>query len=220
MKLRTIRVESFKRFRAPMALEGLQPGINLIAAPNGKGKSTLAEAVRVGFLERYRTAELGKTLAPWTLPGASPSLQIEFERDGKVHLLQKVFGGKKSCTLTIEGQAALTGEAAEERLSEMFSFSYSKRGASSPETHGVPGLLWVRQGSSGQIFGEAGAAHEYISRALGDGVSELAATNGDQVINAVERELADLHTAKGGKPTGDYARLIAELADARALGKV
>lgn len=215
MKLRTIRVESFKRFRDPMALEGLQPGINLIAAPNGKGKSTLAEAVRVGFLERHRTGSLGDSLAPWTQPGASPSLQIEFERDGKIHILQKVFGGKKSCTLQVDGQAPLTGEAAEDKLGEMFSFSYAKRDVSRPELQGVPGLLWVRQGTSGQILDQAEAAHDYISRALGDGVSELAATAGDQVIERVEKELAELHT-KGGKPTSDYARLITRLTELEA----
>lgn len=215
MKLRMIRVESFKRFRDPMVVEGLQPGINLIAAPNGRGKSTLAEAVRVGFLERHRTGSLGDSLAPWTQPGASPSLQIEFERDGKTHILQKVFGGKKSCTLQVDGQTPLTGEAAEDKLGEMFSFSYAKRDVSRPELQGVPGLLWVRQGTSGQILEQADAAHDYISRALGDGVSELAATAGDQVIERVEKELSGLHT-KGGKPTGDYARSITRLAELQA----
>jgi len=222
MKIRHIRLEGFKRFREPLTLADLVPGINLIAAPNGKGKSTIAEAVRVGFLERYRTSSLGDSLAPWTQPGANPTVQIEFEREGKTHRLAKTFGSKKSCTLEVEGGKTLNGDDAEQLLSDLFSFSYSGKGTSKPEHHGVPGLLWVQQGQSGEIASQVENAHEYISRALGDDLGELAATAGDRVIERVEAELAVLHT-KGGKPTGDYARTIErhstgseELAELRA----
>lgn len=146
MKISLIRVEGFKRFRDALTLDGLTAGINLIAAPNGRGKSTIAEAVRVGFLERHRTVSLGETLAPWSQPGASPSVQIEFHRDGRRHRVAKTFGGKKSCTLEIDGAKVLSGEEAEQALADMFSFSYAGKGASRAEHQGVPGLLWVQQG--------------------------------------------------------------------------
>jgi chromosome segregation ATPase len=53
MKINTIRVEALKKFRDPFSLTDLQEGINLVVAPNGGGKSTLAEAIRAAFLERY-----------------------------------------------------------------------------------------------------------------------------------------------------------------------
>ncbi|MBC5782629.1 GTP-binding protein [Ramlibacter sp. USB13] len=211
MKIRSIRLEGFKRFRQPLALETLAEGINLIAAGNGKGKSTLAQAVRVGFLERHRTASLGETLAPWSQPGANPSVQIEFLREGKRFRLAKTFGAKKSCTLEIEGAKPLSGDDAEQALADMFAFSYAGRGESKAENQGVPGLLWVQQGSSGQIAQQVEHAHDYIRRALGDDLGELAATAGDRVIDQVAAELAVLQT-KTGKPAGDHARGIEQLA--------
>ncbi len=211
MKLQTIRLEGFKRFRDPFTIQDLEPGINLIAAPNGKGKSTIAEAVRVAFLERHKTASLGDSLAPWTQPGATPTVQIRFERQGKVHHLTKAFGSRKSCSLVIDGGKSLTGEEAEQHLSEMLSFRFSGKGASKAEHQGVPGLLWVQQGASGEIATQVEHAHEYISRALGDDFGELAASEGDRVIERVQDELATLQT-KTGRPTGDFARCSEELA--------
>ncbi|MEJ8838176.1 AAA family ATPase [Ramlibacter sp. AN1133] len=210
MKLQTIRVEGFKRFREAFTISDLRSGINLIAAANGKGKSTIAEAIRVAFLERHKTASLGDSLAPWTQPGATPTVQIQFERLGKVHRLNKAFGSKKACSLVVEGGATLTGDDAEQHLCEMLSFRLSKRGESSAEHHGVPGLLWVQQGTSGQIVAQVDNAHEYISRALGDDLGELAASEGDKVIQRVEQDLALLQT-RTGKPTGEFLRAKEEL---------
>lgn len=210
MKLQTIRLEGFKRFRDAFTLGDLSPGINLIAAANGRGKSTIAEAIRVAFLERHKTASLGESLAPWTQPGATPTVQIQFERQGKVHRLQKVFGNKKSCRLDIDGGTLLSGDEAEQHLSEMLSFRLSAKGTSKAEHQGVPGLLWVQQGSSGQIVTQVDHAHEYISRALGDELGELAASEGDKVIQQVEQDLSVLHT-KTGRPTGEFLRAIDEL---------
>jgi chromosome segregation ATPase len=212
MKLQTIRVEGFKRFRDPLTISDLEPGINLIAAPNGRGKSTIAEAVRVAFLERHKTQSLGETLAPWSQPGATPTVQIQFERQGKVHRLSKAFGNKKSCTLVIDGGSQLTGEEAEQHLSDMLSFRFSAKGASKAEHQGVPGLLWVQQGTSGQIVTQVDNAHEYISRALSDDLGELAASEGDRVIQRVEDELALLQTKLTGRPTGEFARASQTLA--------
>ncbi len=214
MKITSIRVEAFRRFRDAFTLDGLHEGINLVAAPNGCGKSTLAEAVRVAFQERHRTAALGESLAPWSQPGASPSVQVAFEHEGRHYRLAKTFGGRKSCTLEIDG-ATVTGDEAEQLLAGMFSFSYANKGASKEEHRGVPGLLWVRQGTAGAVIDQVGHAHEYLSRALGNEMGELAATAGDRVVERVAAELAVLHT-KGGKPTGEYARDIDRLAAAQA----
>lgn len=49
MKLKRLRIENFRRFRAPLDLEGLADGLNLFVAPNESGKSTVAEAIRSAF---------------------------------------------------------------------------------------------------------------------------------------------------------------------------
>ncbi|MGE4239788.1 AAA family ATPase [Ramlibacter sp.] len=209
MKISTIRVESLRKFREPYTLAALDEGINLVVAPNGGGKSTLAEAVRAAFLERYKSAKPAESLAPHSQPGASPSVQVEFSHEGKSWRVTKTFGPKKSCTLESDG-ASESGEEAENRLAQMFSFGFAGRGASQPDVQGIPGLLWVKQGQSGDIDDRVEHAHEHLSRALGDAVGELAATAGDRVIERVEAELAALQT-KTGKPTGEYGRVLAQL---------
>jgi len=49
MHIKSLRVEQFKRFRQPVSLDQLEPGLNIISAPNEAGKSTLAEALRTVF---------------------------------------------------------------------------------------------------------------------------------------------------------------------------
>lgn len=211
MKLNSIRVEGFKRFRDAYTLADLTEGINLIAAPNGSGKSTLAEAIRVAFLERSRVAKLAETLAPWTDSGATPRVQIEFEHAQHTYRLAKVFSKtKNSCSLDLDGQT-LTGKAAEDRLAEMFAFSYAHTGVGDSGHHGVPGLLWVRQGTAGEIGEPVRAAHTYLGRSLGGDFGQLAASQGDQVIEAVKAELEQLVTLKAGKPTGEFFRAQEEL---------
>jgi hypothetical protein len=212
MKISTIRVEAVRKFRDPFVLDSLQDGINLVVAPNGGGKSTLAEAVRAVFLERHRSSKPAESLAPHSQPGASPSVQIEFSHEGKNYRVSKVFGQRKSCSLEIAGKTE-TGEDAENRLAQMFSFGFAGKGASSPAVQGIPGLLWVQQGKSGEIDAPVEHAHEHLSRALGDAVGELAATAGDRVIERVEADLRAFETATG-KPTGELARALAQLQQA------
>ncbi|WZB71633.1 AAA family ATPase [Achromobacter xylosoxidans] len=46
MKLSRIVLEEFRKFRQPLALDGLQPGLNLFVGPNEAGKSTVARHPR------------------------------------------------------------------------------------------------------------------------------------------------------------------------------
>ncbi len=45
MKLRAIRLKEVGRFSAPVALEGLSGGLDVLAGPNELGKSTILRAV-------------------------------------------------------------------------------------------------------------------------------------------------------------------------------
>ncbi len=77
MKIQRLRIESFKRFRKPLEIDGFTDGLNLFAAPNESGKSTIAEAIRAAFLERHRSGAVDY-LRPWGEGSASPSVDITF----------------------------------------------------------------------------------------------------------------------------------------------
>lgn len=104
MKLQRLRIENFKLFRAPLEIDGLTDGLNLFAAPNESGKSTVAEAIRAAFFERHRSSAV-EHLRPWGESSATPTVELDFELDGKPCRLTKAFLGKKRCELSIDGKA-------------------------------------------------------------------------------------------------------------------
>ncbi len=70
--------------------------------------------------------------------------------DGQPHQLVKSFLSKKRCTLRI-GVRTLDGTEAEDHLAQRFGFAFASKGASKPEHWGIPGLLWVEQGTGQEL---------------------------------------------------------------------
>ena len=203
MKLRRLRIENFKRFRAPLVLGDLADGLNLFVAPNESGKSTVADAIRAAFFERHKSSSVA-ALRPWSDSSATPTVEIEFEIGGNPARLIKAFLGKKRCELSISGQS-FDGTAAEDHLSGLLGFSFAGKGASSPEHMGIPGLLWIKQGASHEIARAVTFASDHLRNALGESLGELAATSGDEVIKAVEAERNELLTSSTAAPRGAYS---------------
>ncbi len=206
MKLKRLRIENFKRFRASLELHDFTDGLNLFVAPNEAGKSTVAEAIRAAFFERYKSSSVS-SLRPWSDSSATPSVEIEFELGGKPARLSKAFLSRKRCQLSIDGRD-LDGTEAEDHLGELLGFSFAGRGGSSPEHMGIPGLLWIKQGTSHELAKAVGFASDHLRNALGDSLGELAATNGDDVIKAVETERNQLLTPSTEAPRGAYAEAL------------
>jgi len=206
MKLKRLRIENFKRFRAPVELSNFADGLNLFVAPNEAGKSTVAEAIRAAFFERHKSSSVSG-LRPWSDSSATPSVEIEFELGGKPARLSKAFLGKKRCQLSINGKA-LDGTEAEDHLGDLLGFSFAGRGGSSPEHMGIPGLLWIKQGTSHELAKAVGFASNHLRNAMGNSLGELAATSGDDVIKAVETERNQLLTPSTEAPRGAYAEVL------------
>lgn len=212
MKLQRLRIENFKLFRAPLEIDGLTDGLNLFAAPNESGKSTVAEAIRAAFFERHRSSAV-EHLRPWGESSATPMVEVDFELDGKPYRLTKAFLGKKRCELVIDGRA-MDGAVAEDHLAALLGFRFPGKGASTPEHMGIPGLLWIKQGTSHDIASAVGFASDHLRNALGESLGELASSNGDAVLKAVETERNELLTPAAGTARGAYAdalKLRAEL---------
>lgn len=206
MKLKRLRIENFKRFRAPLELDGFSDGLNLFAAPNESGKSTIAESIRCAFFERHRSSSI-EYLRPWGDSSATPTIELDFELDSKQCRLTKGFLGKKRCVLNIDGKP-MDGVVAEDYLATLLGFRFPGKGASSPEHMGIPGLLWIKQGTSHEIAGAVGFASDHLRNALGESLGELASSSGDAVLKAVEGERNELLTPTAGTPRGAFADAI------------
>ncbi|MCR8915252.1 GTP-binding protein [Marinobacter panjinensis] len=207
MKLRRLQVEQLRQFRQPFVLDDLQPGLNLIHGPNESGKSTLVRAIRAAFFERYRTSSVDD-LRPWGDSAAAPTITLDFDAQQKSWHLVKSFLQRKRCDLKIDSDSYSEDEA-EEKLAELLGFQFSAKGVSKPEHWGVPGLLWVEQGTGQNIEQAVEHAGDHLKSALNSLVGEVASTGGDELIEQVKARWSDLFTPTG-KPRGDYQKLEKE----------
>jgi energy-coupling factor transporter ATP-binding protein EcfA2 len=207
MKLRRLQVEQLRQFRQPFVLDDLQPGLNLIHGPNESGKSTLVRAIRAAFFERYRTSSVDD-LRPWGDSAAAPTITLDFEARHKNWHLVKSFLQRKRCDLRIDSDSYSEDEA-EEKLAELLGFQFSAKGVSKPEHWGVPGLLWVEQGTGQNIEQAVEHAGDHLKSALNSLEGEVASTGGDELIEQVKTRWGELFTPTG-KPRGDYQKLEKE----------
>ena len=221
MKLHRLRVEQFRRFRQPFELRELEPGLNLFAGPNEAGKSTLVAALRAAFFERHRSGTVDH-LRPWSDPGASPEVELDFELDGRACRLSKRFLGRKRCTLQY-GERAFDGAEAEDFLAERLGFAFASKGASKAEHWGIPGLLWIEQGSAQELRESVGHATDHLRSVLTASLGEIAGGEGDDITAEVEKQRNELLTPSSDRPRGAWldaqqlcARLAGELATVEA----
>jgi chromosome segregation ATPase len=212
-----MRIEQLRQFRKPFVLDKLQPGLNLIHGPNESGKSTLVRAIRAAFFERYRSTAVDD-LRPWGDSAAAPTIELDFEHDNHSWRLTKSFLQRKRCDLTV-GTETYSEDDAEEKLAELLGYQYPKRGASKAEHWGIPGLLWVEQGTGQDIEQAIEHAGDHLKSALNSMVGEVASSGGDDLIETVRSQRDTLLTGTG-KPRGDYqqlekdrARLASEIDD-------
>ncbi len=204
MKLQRVCIEQLRQFKTSLTLDNLQPGINLIHGPNESGKSTLVRAIRAAFFERYRSSAV-EDLRPWGDSVAAPTVELSFEHGQQRWQLTTQFLQRKRCDLQV-GSDSFSGEEAEEKLANLLGYQFAGKGASKAEHWGIPGLLWVEQGTGQDIELAVGNASDHLQSALNSLVGEVASSGGDEVIQAVEQQRAELLTATG-KPRGDYAQL-------------
>lgn len=206
MRLSRIRVEQFKQFRQPFEIADLAPGLNLFTGANEAGKSTLVTAIRAAFFERYRSSSVDD-LRPWGDTSASPSVELEFTVGAETYRLSKRFLGKKRCELQI-GNRQMDGTDAEDHLAELLGFQHAGKGASKAEHWGIPGLLWIQQGSAQDIHEAVDYATDHLRTALNASLGEIASSGGDEVLATVQSLRNELLTATTNKPRGPWQEAI------------
>jgi DNA repair exonuclease SbcCD ATPase subunit len=214
MILRSIRAEGLGCFADPVAVGPFEPGINIVHAPNGTGKTTLFRAVSLATIEAHRSKAADiQALRPWGRR-LSPYITIEFEHSGKIYRLRKHFLDGASAHLeTKDGDgwtAFAQGDSADEFVRELLRIGTEKARAAKPEHWGIGQVLWTTQGDLA-LPGLAPSVVDYIRSSVG---AQLTG-KGSSTEAAVEREYlkyfsptaARLKTGKGAVP---QVRLAAE----------
>ncbi len=148
MKLLSIRVNNVRRFTQPVEIVDIGPGLNVLAAPNEHGKSTLFDALHALFFFQVTSwkRKEAASLAPHA--GGNPEVTAEIEIKGETYRVSKVFSsrpGQRKVTVHRNGNLLKQAEDAEDWISELIK----------PNRDGGPaGLLWVRQGLTGLQSGK------------------------------------------------------------------
>ena len=207
MKLTRIHIEQFRQFRQGLTLDALQSGLNLFTGPNEAGKSTVVAALRAAFFERYRSSSVDD-FRPWGDSAASPTIEVDFEHAGTRYRLHKRFLTKKRCELDV-GDQHLDGAEAEDYLADLLGFQHAAKGVSKSSNWGVPGLLWIQQGAAQELREPVSHAFGHLRRALDGTVGEVASSQGDHALRAVETARNELLSPANGKPRAAYQAALA-----------
>ena len=211
MKLTRLRVAELRRFRAPFELAQIQPGLNIFSAANEAGKSTLVRAIRAAFFERHKSSSVDD-LRPYDDSAAAPEVELDFEIAGVPYRLAKRFLKKMRCDLVV-GTQRLEGVDAEDALAERLGFQFALKGASREAHWGIPGLLWIEQGSAHTVRDAVVHAADHLRKALDESLGEVSASGGDEVVAQVRQWRDELLTGTGKPKAG----LLKAVEDATAL---
>jgi len=142
MKLLSIRMNNVRRFTQPVEVLDIGPGLNVLAAPNEQGKSTLFDALHALFFFEAKSwkKKEAASLAPHA--GGNPEISADIDVDGQSYRISKVFSSRangRCVTVHRDGHLIKQAEDAEEWIRFLIK---------PPKDGGPAGLLWVRQGAT------------------------------------------------------------------------
>lgn len=205
MRLHRLRVTGYRVHRDITV--AFDPGLTVIGGPNESGKSTLMEAAHRALFLKART---GGTLLESMISatgGGPPGVECEFDAAGARHTLRKSFRGSSgTTTLQTEGEEALHGEEAEEKLAALLGTGAAAggRGAAN-RVREQWAHLWVWQGSAANDPSDSASAHidDLVDRLQELGGGATMQSSGDaRVAAAFAAEYERLFT-KRGTPRAD-----------------
>ena len=211
MIVRSIRVEGWRCFAAPVEVGPFIDGLNIIHGPNGIGKSTLMSAIVRGFFDNHNVGGVDiKSLQPWAR-SLAPKVTIEFEQDGEQFKLHKQFLNSASARLDRKenGQYVPFAEsrAADDKARELLAGDAPARGASDQRHWGLAQILWATQGSL-QIEQLAPGTRATIQDALG---AQIAGPGTESLEKRIADSYGEFFTAKGKLKSGASAPAIVGL---------
>lgn len=216
--IRRIAVENFRKFRAPVVIDGLTDGLNVVIEPNETGKSTLLEALRAAFFVRFNTRnQLAQSFAPHG-DAVGPEVEVAFDVDGARWSVTKHF--LRRASVEVSGpQGRAQGEEAEARLNALLGSVRDTSRGGDVATYGALGLLWVAQTEALSVTAPAQIVRDSVTSTLEAEVgSIMGGAAYHRVRNRVEAQYELYWTPTGqkrGRQTAARERLEAAETTAR-----
>lgn len=207
MSFKSIEVDQFCQFRNEVAVQDLDPGLNVIAGNNEAGKSTLLQAIRAALFDRY-TSNVGESFRPYGAE-VSPKVHLVFEVAGVEYQLTKAFSRRRNGEATLEAADGRRweGAATEEYLAELLGFSYAAKGGSRTVLQGLAGLLWVEQSKAYESVMLTDQSRRQVHAVFENEMRELLGGDHGEVFHRRITALRADYFDSRGKARGDYRRL-------------
>ena len=152
MRIRSAELLHVGPFRERLNIDSLGDGINVLAAANEAGKSTLIKAIARGLFDRHtcKDSEI-KALQPVGTE-LSPRISVVFETKEGRYQVQKTFLNAPKCNLkewsNQAWQAIAEGDQADVRVQQLLQSKQPGRGATTAAHWGLMSYLWARQGEA------------------------------------------------------------------------
>lgn len=216
MKIRSLRLEHFRKFTDSVALTGFTDGVNVLAESNEFGKSTLLAAIRGVLFERHVSRAANVTQMQHWSNKTSPVISLEFELPSGIYKIEKRFLHKEPyARLTMPGGVMHHDEAAEEHLQRVLNFTQAGKTGSKPDNVGMWAALWVTQRESVDQPSLTDSARQTIHGCLDQEVGALTGgTRGKKLLAGVRAELAKIRDGNK-KPAGRHKGAVAEQVEAQ-----
>lgn len=198
MKIRAIRLREVGRFSAPVALEGLTGGLDVLAGPNELGKSTILKAVNTAlFLPHTSKKQEIEELRPYV--GGAPLIELDLDIDGRSWRLRKQYLSARSAELRDLTTGQLSrGADAETQLATLLGGT------------GHFSLLCIAQGAALASMAPVRTGGATFMAAIESEVESVADGSAARfVAERVKSALADLLTSHTPpRPTGELKKAL------------
>ena len=192
MRIVSLELDNFRRFRRPLRLEGFEPGLNVVVEPNETGKSTLLEALRAAlFIRHSARTELTRSYCPIG-DDVAPRVSVGFEVAGERWQVEKQFLRSQRVQLT-GPRGRFESDAAEEQLQTLLGFERGNNRGTDPDTRGALGLLWVEQASALRVDAPNRLVRDNVRTALEGEVGTITGGRRFDTVRARVGEIGRAH---------------------------
>jgi hypothetical protein len=205
MRLEAVELEAVGTFADRVVVRDFAPGLNVLAGPNERGKSTWLRALLTLFLEGHRAKKQAvEDLRPYG--GGAPRIACRFALGEAAWRIEKQYlAAAKAELVKVSGTDRHVGADAETELARLLEEA-GDLAARLP-------MFWVRQGDSASlpILGD-GLRHSLGDILAAEAEQSTGGAAANLVLDDVRKRLDALVTASRGQPRrgGPYARRLAE----------